>query len=603
MKTLRTKILLGFIISITITFFGLLYLVNMQIKNINIPLTENLDQQIIDAKAKEVGTWLYQRISELRVISLNEDFKNMDMDKIKPFVRSLNNNLNNKYGNDTESFAISNLEGKGWISDEITIDIKNRDYFKEALTTDNEFVIGNPIISRSNSIPIVIISYPIYNYQGRKAGLIDGAVTLSKLSEIASSITMHDGAAWIMDGEGNIFTSIPANNNKEYNSFTKLTSDKKGQINIKEMAQYGYKGFEEVYKVMKKSKSGVNTIVNPDGGHARLFYSSIPYAEGWFLGIVITEDKMYADTNRLIQLISIFGALVLIASILISIFFASSVVRPVRKLQELMTKVEGGNLDIHYDYTGCDEIAQLGKSFNSMILKIKELISKVYMEQMDKRKAELEVLQSQIKPHFLYNTLDTIQWKAIEHNAFEVADMITALSNLFRISISKGEEVISLEEEIEHVRSYLFIQRIRYQDTLDYQVEYEESLKECKVLKLIIQPVVENAIYHGIKNRRGKGFISIKISQEKKLIVIQIVDNGIGIKEERLAEIKSYLNGERKKGGSIGYGLYNVNERIRLEYGLEYGINVCSKYGEGAYITIKIPVIREGEADAKSTHS
>lgn len=576
LKTLRSKILTGFILSITATFLILLYLVNLQIKNINIPLTEDLNQQIIDAKANEVGTWLYQRISELRVISENEMFKTMDMNKIRPYIRSLNKKVNSKYGNENETFAVVSLEGKGWINDDVTIDINNREYFQEALSTDKEFIISNPIISKSDSEPIVIIAYPIYNVQGKKVGFIDGAINLSKLSEIASGITLQDGVAWIMDGDGNIFTS------------------KNGaKTNIKNMDYYDYKGFKEASENMLKGESGTHTIIKPDGGKAALKYASIPYAKGWSLGIIISLNRMYEDTNRLIHLIIIFGVILLIMSILISILFSSSVVKPIRVLQKLMAKVEDGNLNSYYKITGNDEIAQLGKSFNNMLTKINDLINKVYTEQNKKRKAEFQALQSQIKPHFLYNTLDTIQWKAIEVNDFEVADMITALSNLFRISISKGKEIITLGEEIDHIKSYLLIQKIRYEDILEYTILFDESLNKCKVLKLLIQPIVENAIYHGIKNKRSKGLIEISIFKEKNDICITVKDDGIGIKAEELKIINSQLQEIRKENNNVGFGLFNVNERIKLSYGTSYGVKISSIFGNGTEVIIKIPIVNE----------
>jgi two-component system sensor histidine kinase YesM len=595
MKTLRAKILTCFIVSTTITLSLLLYLVNRQVQDINIPLTQNLSQQIIDAKAEEIGAWLEERISELRVISINEDFINMDMDKAKPYIRNLNKRLSNEYGNESETFAFSDLDGNAWISDDTTIHIKNREYFVKAINSDKEFVVSNPIISKTDSAPIVIVIYPIRNADGKVVGTIHGAINLSKLSQISSNIKMHGSNAWITDSRGNIFTDVPKDNVKDMSDFDTLISENTGKINIFKMSKYGYKGFESVGKKMLNGQSGIDKIIKPDGKGGIVIYSPIPYSDGWSLGITIPEEKMYADTNRLIHLIIIFSIILLLVSILISLIFTSSIVKPVRKLQMLMKRVENGDLNIHYDGKGHDEIAQLGYSFNSMVDKIRNLIDKVYLQQKEKRKAELKVLESQINPHFLYNTLDTIQWKAIEHDAYDAADMITALSNLFRISLSKGKEIITFGEEIEHVKSYLFIQQERFKDKLKYSINYDESLNNFKVLKLIIQPIVENAINHGIKTKRENGFINISIEKKENDIYIYVKDNGMGIEEGRLKLIKSCL----KKGGTeyedIGYGIFNVNERIQLQFGKNYGVDIDSIYGFGTKATIKIPVIKEGD--------
>lgn len=594
MKTLRSKILTWFILSLTITLSLLLYLVNSQIKNVNIPLTENLSQQIINAKGNEIGTWLYQRISELRVISSNEDFMNMNMEKIKPYIQTLNKSLNCEYGNEYETFAITNLNGESWIDDYTTIDIKNREYFIEAINSDKEFIISNPIVSKTDSAPIVVIIYPIHDKMGKKVGFIHGAMNLSKLSQIASDITLHDGVAWIMDSSGNIFTTLPSNQENKLNEFTELITEKANQINILEMYKYGYQGLEDVGEKMLNGHSGTDAIKKADGTQHILIYAPIPYADGWALGIIISEKELHKDTNRLIHLIIIFGIILFAIVIEISLIYTSSIIKPINKLQQLMKEVENGNLEIHYSSKGSDEITQLGNSFNSMIIKIQNLIDKVYLEQKSKRKAELKALQSQIKPHFLYNTLDTIQWKAIEHGAYDAADMIMALSNLFRTSISKGNEIITIEEEIEHTKNYLYIQKIRYQETLDYTIDYDKSLTDFKILKLIIQPIVENSIYHGLKNRREKGLIEITITKQDDSIIICVKDNGVGMTTQHLEKIRHHIKTSNKDYESTGYGLFNVYERIQLEFGSSYGIIIDSVYNIGTEVKLKIPMIKEG---------
>lgn len=600
MKTLRSKILLGFIVSVVMTFLLLLYLVNVQITNVNVPLTENMSQQIMKAKANEIGLWLYQRVSELRAISSNEDFIDFDEAKIKSHIRNLNKKLSSEYGNEVETFAITKLDGKAWISDVTTIYIQDRKYYKEALGSEKEFVISNPIISKSDGAPIVIVIYPVRNKEGKKIGTVHGAINLTKLSQIASSIKLHDGTAWIMDNEGDIFTNITADRTLECLNTENFKTT--GKVNYKQVVKEGYKGFEKATNNMLQGKFGIVDIVKPDGKRAKLMYEPIPYVDGWSLGIMMSESAMYKDTNRLIELIAVFGIVLLLISIFISTIFASSITKPLKKLQRLMKEVEGGNLDINYKSTSADEIAQLGKSFNQMVLKLKALLNKVYYEQRAKRKAELAALQSQIKPHFLYNTLDTIQWKAIEHDAYDVSDMIMALSNLFRLSLNDGKEIIKLRDEIGHIKSYLFIQEVRYQDKLNYSIDYDEKILDCKVLKLIIQPIVENAIYHGIKSRRKEGQIDIKINSKGEDIIILVEDNGIGIRKEELKDLNLALKKGKISRGQ-GYGMFNVNERIQLEFGKMYGVSIDSIYNVGTKVTITIPKLLGGDRNDKSINS
>ncbi len=194
---------------------------------------------------------------------------------------------------------------------------------------------------------------------------------------------------------------------------------------------------------------------------------------------------------------------VIVASVT-AITFSTSFTKPISKLRMLMAEAEHGNLNVRFvSRRDHGEIAQLGAGFNTMMEKIRSLLQLVYVEQRNKREAEIKTLQAQIKPHFLYNTLDTIRWMAEERGAIEIVQMVSALTKLFRIGLSRGREVIPLSEEIEHVKCYLFIQQVRYEDKLDYAIEADEGCMGDLVNKLVLQPLVENAIYHGIKQKRA----------------------------------------------------------------------------------------------------
>jgi two-component system sensor histidine kinase YesM len=238
-----------------------------------------------------------------------------------------------------------------------------------------------------------------------------------------------------------------------------------------------------------------------------------------------------------------------------------------------------------------DEITELGMSFNIMIGKIRELLDSKIKEQEILKKAELRVLQSQINPHFLYNTLDTIIWMAEAKKTDQIVEVVSALSNFFRISLSKGQDWITIAEEIERVRSYLIIQKMRYRDILDFKIEVDESVSDNTVLKLILQPLVENAIYHGIKNKREGGTIIVRAKSNKgNEVLFEVEDNGIGFAPDRLAQIQSELAdnyGEIKQ--ESGFGLGNVNQRIKLYYGIPYGLSVKSKYQTGTCVSFIIP--------------
>lgn len=203
----------------------------------------------------------------------------------------------------------------------------------------------------------------------------------------------------------------------------------------------------------------------------------------------------------------------------------------------------------------------------------------------------MNVLQAQIKPHFMYNTLDTIRWMAEEHNEEDIVEIIEAFTNLLRISLSKGKEIISVKEELSHVQSYLIIQKIRYEDKLDYEIQFDKEILDYKLIKLILQPLVENAIYHGIKEKRGNGKILITGKIEDNLLCFTVADNGKGMDEETLNKINNMLNNNDGNRNQIGYGIFNVNERIKLIHGSEYGLVYRSILGEGTIVELRHPII------------
>ena len=222
-------------------------------------------------------------------------------------------------------------------------------------------------------------------------------------------------------------------------------------------------------------------------------------------------------------------------------------------------------------------------------ISITEPIEKqVRAEQRQLRKAEFELLQAQINPHFLYNTLDAIVWSAEAGNQKQVIDMVGSLSDFFRTSLNKGKEIVTVREDLHHVRSYLEIQQIRYLDILSYEIDVPEELYDNKVPKITLQPLVENALYHGIKNKRGGGKIVVLGWDDVDSYYIQVKDNGIGMTKERLDEIRNALK-EAVPKENVLYGLYNVNERIRLNLGEGYGIEIESKYEEGTKVTLHLP--------------
>lgn len=279
---------------------------------------------------------------------------------------------------------------------------------------------------------------------------------------------------------------------------------------------------------------------------------------------------------------------VLLLIVFISHYIPLSISRPITELVEVTQQVSQGNLQVRSHVNTGVEAKQLSESLNTMIDKINALLEQVKKEQIRIRKAEFELLQAQINPHFLYNTLDTIIWLAESDEQKQVVHMVESLSDFFRTSLNQGKDIISIKEEIQHVRSYLEIQQMRYQDILEYEIDVPEEFYQNTIPKITVQPLVENALYHGIKNKRGKGKITVRGYREDSFFILEVQDNGIGMQPERLEQVRNALVHKQFVESKV-YGLYNVNERIRLNCGEEYGLRISSTYQEGTTVKIFLP--------------
>lgn len=319
--------------------------------------------------------------------------------------------------------------------------------------------------------------------------------------------------------------------------------------------------------------------------------TSSQYSRWKVIGKVFVQDiNTYSSTLKNFFITMIVVAFII--GIALSLLLAKSILRPVNKLLKGMFAFQSGQLDVEVPVEFENELGVLTDSFNNMTKRIKALIAVNKETEKTKRKSELEALQAQINPHFLYNTLDSIVWMGEAGKTDEVVKMTSSLAKLFRISINKGKEYVTIRQELEHVESYLIIQQMRYGTKLDYSIEFAEELMTVQIIKILLQPIVENAIYHGIKKLPGNGLIQIRVKQgvsdeEKKTIIIEIEDNGMGMDEATIEKIlKGEINPEAK--GS-GVGVYNVDQRIKLYYGDSYGLNIESELYEGTIVTLTLP--------------
>ena len=318
---------------------------------------------------------------------------------------------------------------------------------------------------------------------------------------------------------------------------------------------------------------------------------------GWTTVGVIPLRYINKDLAGIQYLTVIIIVLTIIIGVTVSVIIAQSLILPLENTVNALEKFSRGDFAVRLKENRCDEIGKLNRIFNKAIKEINELMQKVTQSEILNKEMEFKTLQSQMNPHFLYNTLDTINWLAFKEKQTEICNLVAAISSLIRASISNKKSIITIEQELDYVKNYIYIQHIRYKDRFDTIYDIDESLLKQAVPKLIIQPIVENAIIHGIENSKNKNLLYISVKRENECIVIIVKDTGIGMTDEKVSELlKEPLNAEGdEQKAHTNLGLYAVHKRIQLMYGDLYGLTVHSQAGEGTTVTLHIPFTKKQE--------
>ncbi|NOU90169.1 HAMP domain-containing protein [Paenibacillus sp. LMG 31460] len=446
------------------------------------------------------------------------------------------------------------------------VDLAEQSWYKNAIEAKGKVVISsshiqNMILNDYNSV--ISLSRELSSDVGdEKLGVLLVDLNYSVITDICNKIKLGNrGYVFIVDAQGNI-----------------VYHPKQQMINNDQK-------MELISEVMRTPGS---SFVTSEGKNSRMYTIKTSQSTGWKIVGVTYVDELVSNKDEL-QTYTFFGGIgFLIIAVLLSIILSLRISRPIKHLESSMKEVEKGNFDIQVDIQSSNEIGHLSNRFNRMTTEIKELMLQNVKEQELKRKSELQVLQAQINPHFLYNTLDSIIWMAETGKSKEVILMTASLAKLFRLSISKGQEFISIFNEIEHIKNYLTIQKMRYKSKLDFEINVDKNILSYKMIKIILQPLVENAIYHGIRNNAGKGNIQITGMRKGDRILLQVIDNGIGMS---LEEIHNMYQKDRTSAKGSGIGVQNVDQRIKLHFGDQYGLHFESELGRGTTVNVWLPVI------------
>lgn len=541
-------------------------------KTIISQLNQNVDSYItymdniasVIAKSQDAYQLLYQKIGE-------------DAAAKEGHIKRLQEQFNTilKSRDDIRNIGLVQKDGvmllnSGYQAVNPDLDLSTQEWYTSAVDNYNQYNLTSSHVQhviKGQRPWVITLSREVHNFYG--TGNSDGVVFIdlnySAISELCDKNSIGDkGYVFILDQDGNIV------------------------YHPSQQQLYNELQTENIDIVMN---ADTDTVVTGTGDDEKIYTFSRSETTGWTVVGCMNMAELLKDSREANKIYMLTAIVLVVIAMLLSSFISKSITLPIQKLRNSMERVQEG------DFKAADivipaenEIGSLTTSFNVMTHKIEDLMAQNVHEQELKRKSELKALQSQINPHFLYNTLDSIIWMAEGKKNEDVVVMTASLARLLRQSISNEDETVSIIQEIQYIKSYLTIQKMRYKDKLEYEIDVDSSIYSVHIVKLVLQPIIENAIYHGLKYKDSKGMIWVKGHQDGRNAVIEIKDDGVGMDEETLAHI---FEKHKVNYHSNGVGVYNIQKRLSLYYGKEYGLRYESEKGKGTTVTVVIPMDQE----------
>lgn len=533
--------------------------------------------QLIDQVQTNIDSYITHMENIAEVVQLNDQVQSylaapesLDplaereyRDGITTFLNSIS-----RTRTDISLILISGPEGRRVIShDPATvlngaISIPEQTWYRAALDADGETVVSSSHVQ--NVVEgeyrwVITLSRAIYDpLTGQATGVMLVDLNFSVINDLLSRISLGNrGYLFIVDSDGRIV----------YHPRQELI--------------YSALEEEQIDRVLARPDGSF--AVTDDNRGERIYTVSTSARTGWKTVGVNYASELVRNRQLIRRSYVSWSLIAVVVAVLVSVLISHRLSRPIMRLRRSMQAVEQGRFDISVDVQSNNEIGALAKDFNIMVAQIRELMRRNAEEQEQKRKSELLALQNQITPHFLYNTLDSVIWMAEGRQYANVVTTVSALARLLRLSVSRGEELVSIRDEIEHINNYLTIQKLRYRDKLDFMIDVDEPILDLRTPKVILQPLVENAIYHGIKNKDGTGRVAVFGSRQGNEVILSVQDDGVGMSEAQLASLlappaarsaRSTASPERRPRRRHGrVGVRNVHERIQLYFGAEYGLS------------------------------
>ena len=586
-QSVRTKILIYFMVLFLILSGSLLAIYELSMQNIH-----NLANESVEKSLEKTNADTYKLFSEaLKLANIVSQDGNIQVSlrrdvpsTVEEFYKerlAYNYDLYdmNRFEEDVDGIYVVGANGTVFRSKVRSLkdkDFREEEWYKEAVRSDKAVWLEphyGPFMVTDEKHNMFSLAVPIHDRLSMKTlGVVLVDVLAEKLEANYQGSTAFNGRTFMLNEDNEVIYADHDDN--------KLLDAEK--VNMK-----------DVVKKADENKGRLTQGIRING--EKYLVSTLTMdINNWKLMEIVPYDEVFAEVQGMGKTMIVMMVLFLILAVLFAVSAANKISRPIRKMQAAMKVVEKGNMDTTVEVEGNDELSDLARSFNRMVGKLDKLMKNEVESEKKLRKAELKALQSQINPHFLYNTLDSINWMARMNRVDKVEQMVNSLTTLFRISLSRGRTFIRVSEELNHVESYFLIQKIRYDKILDYKIEVPDSIMDYITIKMILQPLVENAIYHGIKEKGEKGLITVMAHELEDRIIFCVQDTGLGMTADKLKEIRKMMD----KGIDYdpnAYGVINVQKRIQTYFGKEYGLKFESEYGVGTRVYVQIPKRTEGQ--------
>jgi two-component system sensor histidine kinase YesM len=550
----------------TISYVASTNLVQSQVSNLNLvnaqQISNNIEFMMNDVKTISLNL-IQNRTITGYLASSNPDYKRGQHLQV---LSMLDDQIFNKkyiYSIYIQDWHGSGLDNRGAVNTvyDTRLDQARQLYGKETWYFDTLTVMNKKV----NVISMVREIRDVNNIS-KTLGIVKINVLESSIRELYSAKIKDKSLFYIIDQDNNILST---------QSREEAGSTLGSNILLTEMG--------------RQSQGYFDTKIDGNN-YLAIFYTM--ESSNWKI-IDLTPYELISKSGDVIKSATFFSIIVtLIISLFFIFFFVARVLKPLKQIRILMKQVEHEKFDNEMKVQGNDEITLVALSFNRMSHKLDELVNEVHVSHIKQKEAELKALEEQINPHFLYNTLDLIYWMSRMEKAFETSVMINALSQLFRLGLNSGSGFTTVGKEVDHLRNYILIQQKRYEETIAFSIDAAADTLDCKVTKIILQPIVENAISHGIEQKGGYGRIDIRIYSEDDCLIYTVSDDGAGADETTIRGLLEHVGDDNK-----GLGLKNINDRIKLNYGSQYGIEFHSVPSEGTTVTVRQPLIKGTGSD------